>query len=193
MKKAILLMVVVITVALSSYTRIADDTFTVDTEKSTITWIGRKVTGQHTGTIRFRSGSLIFDGNSLKGGSFVADMTTLTTPDGDRLITHLKSEDFFNVDKHPTSTLTITHVSAPKGGDVTISGTLTIKGTSNTISFPATVKRNGNTATATAKAIKVDRAKYDIRYGSKSFFASIGDKAIDDEFELGVNLVATKK
>ena len=186
-------MAVVTAVVLSSYTKFADDNFTVDAGKSTITWIGRKVTGQHTGTIKLSSGNLVFAGNNLKGGNFVIDMTTLTTPDGDRLITHLKSEDFFNVAKNPTSTLTITKVSALRAGEVTISGTLTIKGTSNPISFPATVKRTGNTVTASAKAIKVDRAKYDIRYGSKSFFASIGDKAIDDEFELGVNLVATKK
>jgi hypothetical protein len=34
----------------------------------------------------------------------------------------------------------------------------------------------------------VDRTKYDIKYGSKSFFESIGDKAIDNEFELKVAL-----
>jgi hypothetical protein len=54
------------------------------------------------------------------------------------------------------------------------------------------VKKQGDAMVAVAKNVKVDRTKYDIRYGSKSFFASIGDKAIDDEFELSINLVATK-
>ena len=64
-----------------------------------------------------------------------------------------------------------------------VTADLTIKGITKPVTFDITV--NGNTATTT---FNVDRTKYDIKYGSKSFFDSIGDKAINDEFELKVTL-----
>lgn len=193
MKKVIMLFAVASAVILSSFAKFADDTFTVDGEKSSITWTGRKVTGSHKGTIKLSNGSLVFSGKNLKSGNFAIDMKTLESPDGARLVGHLKNPDFFDVEKFPTATLAITKVTPAAAGEVTISGNLTIKGATNPISFPATIARDGNTVTATAKSIKVDRSKYDVRYGSKSFFADIGDKAIEDEFELGVTLVATRK
>lgn len=45
---------------------------------------------------------------------------------------------------------------------------------------------------AVANDVKVNRTKYDIKYGSKSFIADIGDKAIDDDFILNISLVAKK-
>ena len=72
-------------------------------------------------------------------------------------------------------------------------GDLTIKGIKEVVVFPATVAVNSDgTVSALAGKIMVDRTKYDVRYGSKSFFGSIGDKAIDDLFEIGVKLIATK-
>ncbi|TZF85873.1 YceI family protein (plasmid) [Pedobacter sp. BS3] len=175
----------------------ADEKFTVDTDKSSVSWIGRKVTGQHHGTIKLASGSLTASGNNLKTGNFTLDMNSITNADlegeyAQKLLGHLKSDDFFSVAKNPVSTFVITKVTPAGANQVNITGNLTIKGITNPISFLATVKRQGNVITATAPTIKVDRTKYDIRYGSKSFFASIGDKAIDDEFELAVNLLAKK-
>ena len=40
---------------------------------------------------------------------------------------------------------------------------------------------------ATAK-LKIDRTKFDIKYGSASFFDGLKDRAIYDEFDLNVNL-----
>nr|MBC7613543.1 YceI family protein [Pseudopedobacter sp.] len=76
--------------------------------------------------------------------------------------------------------------------NVTITGNLTIKGITNEVSFPATVRQRGNILVAVANGVKIDRTKFDIKYGSKSFIAGIGDKAIDNEFELNINLVAKK-
>ena len=87
------------------------------------------------------------------------------------------------------STATITASGANK---VNVSGNLTIKGKTNPVTFPATYTMAGNTLTVVASEVKVDRTLYDIRYGSKSFFESIGDKAIDNEFLLNITLVATK-
>ena len=159
----------------------------VKIEESKVTWKGYKVTGQHEGTINLKSGSLIMDGDKLTGGTFVMDMTSINTTDlsggsKTKLDGHLKSTDFFGVEKNPTATLVITK--AEKSGNTyTVTGDLTIKGISNPVTFPMTI--NGNTATAD---VKIDRTKYDIKYGSASFFDDLKDKAIYDEFDLNVSL-----
>jgi polyisoprenoid-binding protein YceI len=181
-------------VALSAFKNGAKPvTYTVDAAKSTITWVGKKVTGSHNGTIALKSGSLIVDGKSVKGGTFVMDMTSIKDADGSaKLEGHLKADDFFGTDKFPTSTFVITKV-AGSAANVTVTGNLTIKGITKPLSFPATVAVNADgTVSALAGKIIVDRTKYDIRYGSKSFIDGIGDKAIDDNFELAVKLVAKK-
>lgn len=180
-----------------SFKSAAPENFLVDTKASSIEWTAGKVGGSHNGTIQLASGSLSFVGKNLKSGSFGIDMNTIAISDlkgnsNQNLLNHLKGDDFFSVAKNPASTFAITKVS-PAGTDrVNITGNLTIKGITNEISFPASVKRAKNTVAAVAKGVKVDRTKYDIKYRSKNFFGDIGDKAIDDEFELSINLVAKK-
>ena len=188
----ILLLVAV--VALSAFKNTGKPvSYTVDAAKSTITWLGKKVTGSHNGTVSLKSGSLNVDGKNVTGGTFVIDMTSIKDADGsDKLEGHLKADDFFGTAKFPTSTFVITKVTG-KGQNVNVAGNLTIKGITKPVTFPATVTVNADgTVSALAGKINVDRTKYDIRYGSKSFFDSIGDKAIDDNFEIGVKLVAKK-
>ncbi len=179
----------------------AGKTLKADPQKSTLLWNGKKVTGEHSGAITLTDGSLLVDNNKLIGGSFQIDMTTITNTDitdqenNAKLIGHLKSDDFFGVEKHPTSTFKITKaepISGAKAGEnnYTITGDLTIKGITKPVTFPATVKINGNNAEAAAK-VTIDRTKYDIRYGSKTFFESIGDKAIYDDFTLDLKLIAS--
>ena len=175
----------------------ATETFIIDTQSSSIEWVAGKVGGSHNGLISLASGSLIFDGKNIKSGSFKIDMKSISITDlkgtsNKNLLNHLKSEDFFSVEKYPVSAFEITNV-VPAGTDrVNITGNLTIKGITNSISFPASVKKQKNAIVAVAKGVKVDRTKYDIKYRSKSFFGDIGDKAIDDEFELSINLVGKK-
>ncbi|MFD1628552.1 YceI family protein [Pseudopedobacter beijingensis] len=171
--------------------------YKLDTEKSTIEWIGRKVTGAHTGTLKFGSGSVNYNG-ALKGGNFIIDMTSIKTTDlqgewAEKLEGHLKNEDFFATDKFATAKFVITKLGkANVEGVQNIVGNLTIKGITKELSFPATVKVNNGVLTATAKSVKIDRTKYDIKYGSKNFFDSLGDKAIDNDFELNISIVAKK-
>lgn len=167
--------------------------YTVDAAKSTITWIGKKVTGSHNGTIALQSGTLNVDGKKVTGGTFTLDMNSIKDADGSaKLEGHLKADDFFGVAKFPTSTFVITKITG-SGANLNVAGNLTIKGITKPLTFPATVTVNADgTVSALAGKIVVDRTKYDIKYGSKSFFDSIGDKAIDDNFELAVKLVAKK-
>lgn len=169
--------------------------FTTSTEKnvdivnSQVTWKAEKVTGQHEGTIKLQKGALTFDDkNKLIGGSFVMDMSSLNVTDLEgemkgKLEGHLKSEDFFGTEKHTTSQFIITKVEG-KDGKYKVTGDLTIKGISFPNTFNMTVNEN-NSATA---ALKIDRTKYEIKYGSASFFDGLKDKAIYDEFDLNVNL-----
>ena len=169
----------------------------VDAAKSSVNWLAKKVTGQHNGTIGLAKGTLEVDGKKIVGGSFEIDMKTLKCTDltdagyNAKLIGHLTGADFFDTSKFGTANLKITKVTPKDGKNVEITGDLTIKGITAPITFPAVVDMTATGATATA-AITIDRTKYDIKYGSKSFFASIGDKAIDDTFVLDVKLVAGK-
>ena len=197
MKKITTLFVAVMAVALVAFKPVAPVTFKVDAQKSKIEWTGKKVTGQHVGTIKIASGEVATNGKVPTAGKFVIDMTSMenTDLDGDskgKLMGHLKSEDFFGVEKYPTATFQATKITPAGAGKVNITGNLTIKGKTNAVTFPATYTMAGNTLNVTANSVKVDRTKYDIRYGSKSFFESLGDKAIDDEFLLNINLVATR-
>lgn len=193
MKKILTSTLLASTVLFLAFTKPKTETYKVDTEKSSIQWIGRKITGEHNGTVKISDGELSANGNSVKAGKFTMDMTSIVCNDAANLTRHLKSEDFFGVEKFPTSVFTITKVTAAGADRVNVTGTLTIKGITEAITFPATVKKEGDVIVAVAKGIKVDRTKYDIKYRSKSFFGDIGDKAIDDEFELSVNLVAKKQ
>lgn len=171
--------------------------FKVDTKASTLTWLGKKVTGQHTGTIGISSGELIGEGKSIKEGSFEIDVNSLTVTDiadpgsNAKLVGHLKADDFFGVSKFPKATFVISSISPKSGNDYTVKGKLTIKGKTNDIEFPAVITNDGKKVTANGKIV-VDRTKFDIRYGSKTFFENIGDKAISDEFELTLKLVANQ-
>jgi polyisoprenoid-binding protein YceI len=160
----------------------------INVQKSKINWVGKKITGEHSGTVNFKEGSIVFQKEVLKGGSFTVDMTSLTATDlkgewKDKLDGHLKAEDFFGTDKFETSTLKFVKITSKGNGVYNITADLTIKDITKPVTFDLTVK--GNTASA---KFSVDRTKYDIKYGSKSFFDGLGDKTINDDFELSVNL-----
>ncbi|MGA0557449.1 YceI family protein [Larkinella sp. VNQ87] len=172
-------------------------TYNIDVDKSVLTWNGKKVTGEHTGPVKAEKGYLTVNGGKLTGGVVSIDLRTMTSTDlkdnkeyHDKLINHLKSDDFFSVAKHPTATFKITKVKQNSGNTADVTGDLTIKGITNPVTFPVTVSVSGNTLTATGKAT-INRAKYDIKYGSKSFFDNLGDKVIYDDFTVDMNIVAT--
>lgn len=182
---------------LSAFTYQTEEKFIVDVKRSSIEWKASKVGGSHHGKVDLASGNLIFSKNILKGGSFIVDMRSITVEDlkgksKDNLMNHLRSHDFFAVADHPTVALQIYKVNLVSAEQVVIIGNLTIKGIANPVSFPAVIKRQGNMVTAEARSIRIDRTKYDIKYRSMRFFSDIADKAIDDEFEISVKLVAKK-
>ncbi|TXK26316.1 YceI family protein [Pontibacter qinzhouensis] len=174
--------------------------YKVEAAKSEVKWHAKKVTGEHMGNIKLKEGQILVDGNKPTGGTFVIDMNSITCTDiadkeyNGKLIGHLKNDDFFSVDKFPTSTFKITSLAPVKNAaagkpNYTVKGDLTIKGITNPVEFPAVITVKNGAAAAKADVV-VNRAKYDIRYGSTSFFDSLGDKAIDDNFTLSLNIAA---
>jgi polyisoprenoid-binding protein YceI len=167
---------------------------------STLGWDAKAVTHGHNGTVQFSTGELLVTGTQLVGGTVTVDMKTIKATDitdadtYGKFMGHLTSDDFFAPAKYPTASFKITSVTPIKGAaatanNATITGELTIKGITKPLSFPAKVGVKNGVAAATGTAT-VNRTQYDIKYGSKSFFDGIGDKAIYDDFTLSFNVIA---
>jgi polyisoprenoid-binding protein YceI len=173
------------------------ENYNVDVKTSKITWLGKKVTGEHTGAVALKGGSLIVEGDKITGGKFEVDLNTMTCSDienaeyNGKLIGHLKSDDFFSAEKFPTATLVIKKAEYKDATNVEFTADLTIKGITKEIKFSSVAKVSG-AKLAAKSTIVVDRTLFDIKYGSASFFESIGDKAIENNFTLDVTLVAVK-
>jgi polyisoprenoid-binding protein YceI len=181
------------------------ETFTVSATESELHWYAKKVTGKHDGTVALKSGELQIDGKKLTGGSFEIDMTTIAVTDipateksNANLVGHLKNADFFDVEKFPAANLKIKSVKktgkmskTDNASEFNVTGDLTIKGKTNPVVFAAYLKVDGSNAEART-TITFDRSKYDVKYGSKSFFPSIGDKMIYDEVDMKIILKAKK-
>jgi len=175
--------------ALFTLTVGAQTKLTADTTKTKLLWLGEKVTGQHTGTINLQSGWVNWQDNKIVSGEFDIDMTSLKETDNNaQLLGHLKSDDFFGVAKFPVAKLVLTGSTPFDKGSGVVNGNLTIKGVTNPIEFKATMQKKDEGTWFFAN-ITVDRTKYNIRYGSGSFFDNLGDKTIYDEFKLKVNLL----
>jgi polyisoprenoid-binding protein YceI len=176
-------------------------TYKVNTTSSTIGWVAKKIGGQHNGKIALNTGVLTVKEGMISGGKVQINMNSITCDDltgeyNEKLIGHLKSDDFFGVKKFATSEFVIKKVTAIKDAkageqNYKISGDLTIKGITHPIEFPANIVVKENAVVAVGEA-KVDRSKFDVRYGSTSFFDNLGDKAIDNDFFIKFNLVARK-
>jgi polyisoprenoid-binding protein YceI len=172
--------------------------YRVDLKESTIVWEAKKVTGQHSGTITFGESTLTVERKKITGGKLMVDMNTIANTDitnpgmSQKLIGHLKSDDFFGVEKFPQSFLVIKKVDYKAGKIVHFTADLTIKGITAPIEFDGEVEENSGIITASGVMV-VNRAKYEIKYGSGSFFEGLGDKLIYDDFTLKYKLVAANK
>ena len=201
MKKTIITAVMFSAFALIAFINpMHTEVYNVDTKTSSIEWFAEKVTGKHQGTIMLSSGTIMNDHGNLSG-TFEIDMTTIANTDlaGNskaNLEKHLKSDDFFGSEKYPKTkfmTTSITPLKEVKEGGFThtVKGNLTIKDKTNEITFDAVIKSEGGKIACVGTAL-VDRSKFDVKYGSKSFFPEIGDKMIYDEFKVKFNVVAVK-
>jgi len=165
----------------------------LDLKTSKVGWVGRKVTGKHNGEFSLKEGVLVVDGGTIKGGKFVIDINSLVVldlkeADGKaKLEGHLKSPDFFEAEKYPTATFTITAVEDmkdDKGNTHKISGDLEMHGVTKPINFPAKVSIDGSKVKANA-TFQISRKTWGMAYGEDE---SLGDKMIYDDVELSLNI-----
>ena len=194
MKKSKLIIFSLVFAAFSfvSQSAFAQDNFKVTIENSFLNWKGYKPTGSHTGTITLASGNIAVKNNKLTSGSFVANMSTIQDADGSaKLEGHLKSEDFFDIAVYPTAKFEITK-SEIKGTKIQVLGNMTIKGITKQITFPATLAVNKENVTLTSETFQINRADFNVKYKSKTFFNDLKDKFVNDEFDFQVTIVAKK-
>lgn len=178
--------------------------YTVDVKQSIVNWAGSKPTGKHTGVIQFKEGFVNIKDSAIVDGRFFINMNTITVTDlkpGDGkedLENHLKGtaekdkkDHFFNVNKYPTSDLKIVKIEE-KYGKTIIYGNLSIKGVTKAVNFPAEVNITDKEVTIKSDTLALNRTYFNVNYASKSLFADLKDKFIDDEIRIQVNVKATK-
>ncbi len=172
--------------------------FTADTLASTIEWKGFKPTGSHNGVINLERGVINTVDGEIAGGTFLIDMSSISVldipaeeKDHAKLTGHLKSPDFFDVEAHPNAAFEITGLEEVEG-KMMLSGNLTLKDATNNVTFPVSVSNEGDAMTLTSETFTIDRSKWNVKYGSKSFFDNLGDKFINDDIELKIMVKAVK-
>ncbi len=179
----------------------------VNTSSSMVSWVGSKPTGEHSGTISIKEGTLSVKGGTIEAGNFVLDMNSITVTDlkagegKEDLEGHLKGnkeenvDHFFNVAKYPTAKYEITKVTALENDSLMshiIYGNLTVKDSTKNVAFKANVKMNDDGLVAESEEFKINRTDFGVNYGSKSVFSNLGDKFINDDIALKINLVASE-
>jgi polyisoprenoid-binding protein YceI len=169
--------------------QVSDAIYTINPDQSIIVWTGREVTtSKHFGNIYFASGQFEVKSGLISSGEFVVDMTTIDNQDlpeerRPRLEAHLKSDDFFSVESHPTALLSILSSESVAEGKWLVSGELTIKTFTHPVEFEMLNSNDGWKAN-----LVFDRSKYEVKFRSGTFFENLGDKLIYDDIELAINL-----
>lgn len=174
------------------------ETFKIDTAATNIHWkADKKIGAGHEGDLKVKSGTLNVQGDVITGGEIIADMNTMTCTDipasaeeNGKLIGHLKSPDFFNVEKFPEAKLVITGSEKTKAG-LKVKGNLTMIGSTQPVEFIATVSKKGNTFSGKSN-VELDRTKWNLKYGSENWFKLQADRVIKDNFTIAIDFKATK-
>ena len=161
---------------------------------SVMTWKGTKPTGSHDGTVSFLSWGMVVENGVLKEGEFVIDMNTIKNLDMEgsdgagKIVKHLKAPDFFDVEVYPTSKFVITSVLEVEGR-LAVTGNLTIKDVTKNITIPATISTTDGKTTFKSEVFNIDRADFNVKYGSKRWIEGLKDKFIDDLVEMSFTVV----
>lgn len=182
--------IITITFTLISISLSYSQSLNANKTESLIRWYGEELTGKtHFGNLSFKEGQIELQDGLIIGGNFVVNMTSLSVEDLSggakaRLEGHLRSDDFFSVDKYPEATLKITQKAKVEGDIQKLYGELTIKGIKHAVDF-SIILVDKKTATAN---LTFDRSKYNVRFRSGSFFENLGDKLILDDIRMEVSL-----
>ena len=167
--------------------------YIVDLSTSTAVWKGSFVTGAktETGTIALKSGSGKFGNGMITSGTFVFDMASIKDKNSNATLeTHLKADDFFNVEQFPEAKFELVSlVPATTKDTFTATGKLTIRDVTKDFTFPIVITVVNQSSLKAVGKITFNRADFNVKYGSSSFFKGLGDKVIADKVELTLNLI----
>lgn len=161
----------------------------VDLSASLLTWKGTKPGGAHDGTVALKESTLVIQDGAIASGEFIVDMSSIKNLDIEnpeyaaKLVAHLSDSTFFDVAKYPTAKFVITNTDN-KDGKLAVTGNLTIKDVTKSITIPASLSEAGGVYTFKSDKFNIDRADFNVKYGSKSFFDDLKDKFIDDLVEM---------
>lgn len=174
--------------------KLIDGDYLVLTENSEVAWYGEMIVGaKHSGEVELKSANLMISNDALSGGELIIDMNSISSDEGlDNLVRHLKSADFFEVEKHDEAKLVVKSSEHESGSAYLVKADLTIKGTTQPIEFTAELKQEGDKLFASSE-FEIDRALFDVRYGSGNFFKDLGDKTIRNEIRFNVSLEAVRQ
>lgn len=168
----------------------------IDTKESVVTWKGSMLIAseEHIGYVHISKGELMIEKGQLVGGTVEIDMNTIEYKDKKNKntpVNHLKSPDYFDVEKFPTSTIEITKVASESDKTIKVTGNLTIKGITHPVTFPAQMEVTDGIVKANGKVI-IDRTDWGIRYRSGKFYDIVADQTVSDSIEFDINIVAKK-
>jgi polyisoprenoid-binding protein YceI len=179
--------------------------YSINTEKSVVTWAGKKPLLEgyiNSGSLAVSGGSIIVIENAITGVINI-DMNTIsvsgtpTKPGSESALEgHLKGERWFDVENYPESNFTIKNselVETDKTATVyTITGDLTIKGVTNELTFLANISEDESGAALATASFEFDRTLWGITAGSDSFFDNLADNVVDDMVAMSFIIVASK-
>ena len=176
---------------------VGTEKYIIDTKESVLTWEGSMVFGfeeKHIGYVYTSKGELMIEKGQLVEGTVEVDMNTIEYKDKESKNTpvkHLKSPDYFDVEKFPISTFSITKVAYAVRGNIKVTGNLTVKGITNPVTFPAKIEVKDGIVKANGKLV-IDRTQWGIRYRSGKFYDNLADQAVSDDIEILMKIVAKK-
>jgi polyisoprenoid-binding protein YceI len=177
--------------------------YAVDTAASVIRWTGRNLFNFHHGRVGLSGGRVEWRDDTLQRATFTIDLGSIVCEDLDdsslnaALIRHLRSADFFQVDRHPVATFETTRVdedpdATPGTPNFQITGNLTLRGITREISFPAVIAASDADHVTAQAQIEIDRTLWGSRYGSGKFFDFLGRHVVNDLVALHLKIVAAR-
>ena len=178
---------------------LGDGSWKLDTEGSSLRFVGRNPNGFHDGAIDVTEGKITMK-NGKARGRFTVDPRTIKNFDlkGNKsqqaLIGHLLSDDFIFADKFPDVVFVIESVkpiagAAPTSTTHRVDGNLELRGVKAPVDFDATVSRAKDGAVAVESHFDIDRTDWGMTYGSARFFAHLGMHVVYDDVSIALRLV----
>jgi polyisoprenoid-binding protein YceI len=132
------------------------------------------------------SGTIDAENLAASRPTVTVDTRTIDTGSGAR-DKHLRTEDFFFVEKYPTATFVVTKIEPKEGDQFLVSGDMTIRDVTKKITVPSTITRG--TLKSGEKTVRV-QAKFPVKwkeYGmpwSGAFYAPEIKEVIDVKVDL---------